>query len=75
MAPYKTGEYLMQALPYIAMAQRYTLYDSTGTATTLWDAYQIADDKVTLQLAGPLFKSKEDAARYNELLPLKKDCI
>lgn len=72
MAPYKTGEYLMQALPYIAMAQRYTLYDSTGKVTTLWDAYKIADDKVTLQLAGPLFKSKEDVARYNELLPLKE---
>lgn len=72
MAPYKTGEYLMQALPYIAMAQRYKLYTVSGKVITLWDAYQVADDKVTLRLSGPLFKSREDVDRYNELFPLKK---
>lgn len=71
MAPYKTGEYLMQAAPYIAMAQNYTLYDKDGKTTTLWDAYQVAKDGVTLTLQGPLFKSKEDASRYNMLSPLR----
>ena len=70
MAPYKMGEYMMQAMPYIAMARRTTLYALNGKTTNLWDAYTIADDKVNLKLNGHFFERKEDALKYQRFTPL-----
>lgn len=70
MAPYKMGEYMMQAMPYIAMARRTILYDINGNTINLWDAYTIADDKVNLNLNGHFFERKEDALKYQRFAPL-----
>lgn len=70
MAPYKMGEYMMQAIPYIAMARRTTLYDINGKTTNLWDAYTIAEDKVNLKLNGHFFESKDNVLKYQRFAPL-----
>lgn len=72
MAPYKMGEFVMQAVPYLAMARRKIIYDSTGMPISLWKAYQKADDGVRLELKETFFESIEDLKKYNMLEDLEK---
>jgi hypothetical protein len=43
MLPYSTGDHYMQTIPYYAMALHTTVYDKSGKAMNLMEAYDIKD--------------------------------
>jgi len=43
MLPYSTGDHYMQTIPYFALANTVTVYDSEGNPIKLMDAYSVVD--------------------------------